>query len=282
MAPSVGVRGSAMADLFQIIDDIDADKQAMVIKRLEDRAQMPKFAAIRASYFDKIGLPLTGRIHELGCGTGAVCRAIASRPGFVGTVIGSDLSATLIEAARNITAKSGLKNIEYYQADGQGSDAHEGHYDLVLAHTVISHVANPAALLREAIRLARPGGQIILHDGDYASMTFNTNTPELDLKMPELILQAIVANRYVMREIPRLLRQSDVKITHSMSDVVLEIGTGEFFPSIAKNYGPIAIGAGIALQAEFDHWIDAMDRALSENTFFGSCNYVTYGMVRAR
>jgi 2-polyprenyl-3-methyl-5-hydroxy-6-metoxy-1,4-benzoquinol methylase len=278
---TVGVRGAAMADLFQFIDDVDADKQAMVVKRLEDRAQMPKFAAIRENYFDKIGLPATGRIHELGCGTGAVCRAIASRPGFVGTVIGSDLSATLIEAARDITAKFGLKNIEYYQADGQGSDAHEGQYDLVLAHTVISHVANPAALLREAIRLARPGGQIILHDGDYASMTFNTNTPELDLKMPELILQAVVANRYVMREIPRLLRQCDVRISHALADVVLEIGTGEYFPSLAKNYGPIAIGAGIALQAEFDHWIEAIDRALSENTFFGSCNYVTYGMVRS-
>jgi 2-polyprenyl-3-methyl-5-hydroxy-6-metoxy-1,4-benzoquinol methylase len=270
-----------MADLFQIIDDIDADKRALVVKRLEDRAQMPKFAVIRENYFDKIGLPITGRIHELGCGTGAVCRAIASRPGFVGTVIGSDLSATLIETARDITAKSGLKNVEYYQADGQGSDAHKGQYDLVLAHTVISHVANPAALVREAIRLARPGGQIILHDGDYASMIFNTNTSELDRQMPELILQAVVANRYVMREIPRLVSQLDIKITHTIGDVVLEIGTGEYFPSLAKNYGPIAIGAGLAPQAEFDHWIRAMDRALSENTFFGSCNYVTYGMVRS-
>jgi 2-polyprenyl-3-methyl-5-hydroxy-6-metoxy-1,4-benzoquinol methylase len=183
-----------MADLFQFIDDIGADKQAMVVKRLEDRAQMPKFAAMRENYFDKIGLPITGRIHELGCGTGAVCRAIASRPGFVGAVVGSDLSARLIETARDITAKSDLKNIEYYQADGQGSDVHDGQYDLVLAHTVISHVAHPATFLCEAIRLARPGGQIILHDGDYASITFNTNTPELDLKMPELILQAVVAN----------------------------------------------------------------------------------------
>ena len=39
-----------MPDLFQIIDDIDADKQAVVIKRLEDRAQIPKFVAIRESY----------------------------------------------------------------------------------------------------------------------------------------------------------------------------------------------------------------------------------------
>jgi hypothetical protein len=54
-----------------------------------------------------------------------------------------------------------------------------------LAHTAISHVADPAAFLREAIRLARPAGQIILHDGDYASLTFDTNTPDLDLKMPD-------------------------------------------------------------------------------------------------
>ena len=269
-----------MPDLFQFIDDIDADKQAMVVKRLEDRAQMPKFAQIRESYFDEIGLPLAGRILELGCGTGAVSRAIASRPGFVGTVVGSDLSAKLIETAKNITAKFGLKNIEYCQADGQGGDAHDGQYDLVLAHTVISHVTDPVAFLREAIRLAKPGGQIILHDGDYASYTFDTNTPDLDLKMPGLISPA--ANKYVMRAIPRLLRHSDVEITHAIGDVVLEIGNGEFFPGLARNYGPIAVRAGTVLQAEMDRWIGAIDRSLSENTFFGSCNYMTYGLVKAR
>ena len=270
-----------MPDLWQFIDDIDADKQAMLVKRLEDRAQMPKFAEIRENYLDKIGLPLSGRILELGCGTGAVCRAIASRLGFVGTVIGSDLSAKLIETAKDITAKSGLKNIEYFQADGQGSDAHHGQFDLVLAHTVISHVADPAAFLREAIRLARPAGQVILHDGDYASLTFSTNTPELDIKMPDLILQVVVANRYVMREIPHLLHQLDVKITHAIGDVVLEIGNGEFFPGLAKNLGAVAVEAGIANQVEFDRWIEAIDRALSENTFFGSCNFLTYGIVKA-
>ena len=104
---------------------------------------------------------------------------------------------------------------------------------------------------------------------------------ELDPKMPELILQVVVANRFVMREIPRLLRQSDVKITHAIGDVLLEIGNGEFFPSLAKNIGPIAVGAGIIIQSEFDNWIEAIDRALSENRFFGSCNYVTYGLAKA-
>src|SRR5215475_3655257 len=207
-----------MPDVFQFIDEIDPDRQAMVVRRLESRAQIPRFVEIRENYFSKIGLPLAGRMLDLGCGTGAVSRAIASRPGFTGMVVGSDLSAKLIEAAKDITAKSGLKNIEYCQADGQGSRVHDGQYDLVLAHTVISHVADPVAFLREAVRLAKPGGQIIVHDGDYASYTFDTNTPELDLKMPGLIIPA--ANKYVMREIPSLLRHLGVEINHAIGDVV--------------------------------------------------------------
>ena len=253
----------------------------MVTERLENRAQMPQFVAIRESYFDKIGLPAEGDIHELGCGTGAVCRAIASRPGFNGTVSGSDLSASLIETAREITAKTDLKNVHYYHADGQVSDAHEAQYDLVLAHTVISHVKNPKAFLNEAICLAKPGGKIVIHDGDYASLTFDTGTPELDRKMPDVILQAVVANRYVMREVPRLLQQFNVDITYAIGDVVLETGNGEYFPGLAKNYSPVAVDGGLAEQAEADLWLNKIDRALSENVFFGCCNFVTYCLFKS-
>src|SRR5262249_47641410 len=104
--------GGGMADLWQFIDEIDADKQAILVKRLEDRAQMPKFAAIRESYFDKIGVPVTGQILELGCGIGGGCPAIASRTGFFWNLVGSDLSAKIIFTAKDITAKSRLKKIE--------------------------------------------------------------------------------------------------------------------------------------------------------------------------
>lgn len=75
-----------MPDVFQSIDDIDADKQSMIAERLEARAAMPNFAAIRDAYFKEIDLPSVKRVLELGCGTGAVCRAVATWPGFVGDV----------------------------------------------------------------------------------------------------------------------------------------------------------------------------------------------------
>jgi hypothetical protein len=73
----------------------------------------------------------------------------------------------------------------------------------------------------------------------------------------------------------------DVKLTHTIGDVLLEIGTGEYFPNLARNYGPIAVGAGLAVQPELESWIEAIDRTLSENLFFGSCNFVTYGLTKA-
>ena len=48
------------------------DRPILVVKRLEDRDQMPKFAEIRENYFDKIGTAPDGPLLELGCGTGAV------------------------------------------------------------------------------------------------------------------------------------------------------------------------------------------------------------------
>ncbi|MDH3662699.1 MAG: methyltransferase domain-containing protein [Alphaproteobacteria bacterium] len=265
-----------MPDIFQSIDELDSDKQTMVADRLENRAKLDQFAAIRERYFDKIGLPATGTVHELGCGTGVVCRAIAARPQFAGTVTGSDLSASLIDVATEMTAKSGLSNVRFFQADGQGSDQHDMHYDLVLAHTTISHVSDPKAFLNEAVRLAKPGGKVVIHDGDYASMTFDTSTPALDLEMSEKILQAVVANRYVMRQMPRLLKEANVDITHAIGDVVLEAGNGEYLPMLARNYCPIAVSAGLARQADVDVWLSALDRALSESVFFGSCSFATY------
>lgn len=265
-----------MPDVFQSIDDIDDDKQSMIADRLEMRAAMPKFVAVRDAYFEAIDLPSVGRLLELGCGTGAVCRAIATWPGFEGEVTGSDLSKSLIDTAKRLTDAVGIEGIRYLQADGQGSTAHQGDYDLVLGHTVISHVDDPNAFLSEALRLVRPGGRVVIHDGDYASMTFDTGAPEYDRDLPAKYFDAIIANPFVMREMPRRLSQLGVKSYEATGAMVLEAGTGEYFPGIIRNYASIAVAAGVVSDDETEGWIAALDRALEHQSFFGSCNFVTY------
>jgi len=267
-----------MVDLFQVVDDLDKEKQELVANRLEIRAAMPSFAKIRKSYFDRLGLLSEKHIHELGCGTGAICRAVAEDPSFKGQISGSDLSASLVNQARKLAKEAGLESIQFFQADGQGSDFPAGAYDVVLAHTVFSHVAEPTALVREMMRLARQGGRLVIHDADFSSVTFGSGNAELDRKMPKQYLDAICQSPYVMHDMPRLLKQFGLEVEETFGDMVLEIGTGTFFPAWADNFGPMAIDGGSAEEADVLSWNKSIAAALDNRTFYGACNFMTYSV----
>lgn len=269
-----------MADIFQRVDELETEQRSMIAERLEFRAAMPRFVEVRDDYLEEIGLPMEGQVLELGCGTGAVCRAIATWPGFKGKVTGSDLSESLIETARELAVESGIDGIEFIQADGQGSTAYEGEFDMVLGHTVISHVADPDAFLAEALRLARPGGKVVIHDADYASLSFDTGTPELDRVLPQKYSQILFANPFVMRELPGRLRRLGVRPSKTIGALVVEVGGAEYFPGIIRNYAPTAVAAGVVSESEVTGWVASLDRALAEERFFGSCNYLTYAFER--
>ena len=48
-------------------------------------------------------------------------------------------------------------------------------FDVVVMHTLASHVAEPATVLAEPRRLLPPGGRLVVFDGDYASTTFGVS-----------------------------------------------------------------------------------------------------------
>ena len=52
-------------------------------------------------------------------------------------------------------------------------------FDVVHAHQVLQHVADPVAALREMRRVCRPGGVVAVRDGDYAAMTWYPPEPAL-------------------------------------------------------------------------------------------------------
>jgi ubiquinone/menaquinone biosynthesis C-methylase UbiE len=72
-------------------------------------------------------------------------------------------------------------------------------FDLVTAHTLVSHVDEPVRVLEEAMWVLRPGGTLVVFDGDYATLTFGTEDPEHGRAWDERIVRAIIANPRVMR-----------------------------------------------------------------------------------
>jgi len=264
-------------DIFQKINSLDAEGIQRVVDRLEYRGQYAPFVQMREAYLEQLNLASTATVLDLGCGTGVVARAIAARPSFQGHVVGSDFSSALLDAAARFAQAEGVgSRLSFRVGDAQKLEEDDAAYDVVIAHTVVSHVPDPAAVIAEAARVVRPGGSVAIFDGDYASFTYATGDRALDSELVQAILSTVVANAYVMRVLPALLWRFGLSITAFLPSVLAEAGKAAFFASAAESYAPMTVKAGTASIERAERWLTASHESSADGTFFASCNYYTY------
>jgi ubiquinone/menaquinone biosynthesis C-methylase UbiE len=269
-------------DAMQFINEQNAATLERFIERLEFRGNDPTFVAYREAYLKLIDLPRTAAVLDLGCGTGVVTRAIATRDGFAGTVTGIDQSPEFIAAAERLAADDGVGDrVEFVIGDAHALDLPPASFDAAVAHTLVSHVRDPLAVLAEAARVVRPGGSVAVFDGDYASLTFGGSDPRVDAAMERAIQSIIMSSPRVMRELPRLLPKAGLRLMATQAHVYAEAGSSGFLLNLAETYGPLAASTGLVPAGQVDAWLADQRRSAEDGTFFAACNYYAYVAHRA-
>ena len=269
-------------DAMQFINEQDSPTLERFIERLEFRAKDPTFTAYREAYLKLLDLARVEAVLDLGCGTGVVTRAIAAREGFAGTVTGVDQSPGFIAAAERFAAADGLGDrIEFVVSDAHALDLPAASFDVAVAHTLVSHVRDPLAVLAEAARVVRPTGSVAVFDGDYSSLTFACDDAELGEAMERAVQSIIKSSPRVMRELPRLLPRAGLRLTATQAHVYAEAGSSRFLLNQAETYGPLAASTGLVPAAQADAWLADQRRSAEEGTFFAACNYYAYVAQRA-
>jgi ubiquinone/menaquinone biosynthesis C-methylase UbiE len=269
-------------DVYRITDKLDGDTLDVLETRLEARGRHPRFLHMMGEYLDAMGIDGAATVLDVGCGTGVVARAIARRPGFRGRITGIDVSPRLIDAARRFAGQEGLAAVTDFRAgDSQSLQLPDGAFDAVIAHTLISHVDSPRAVLDELARVVKPGGKIGIFDGDYASITFGTDDPARGRAMDEAIIAAIVTNPRVMREMPQLLRDARLDLVQSFAYVLAEVGTVDFWKPGIQSFMKLMPKSGAASEADAVAWAEEVLRRSDRGVFFGACNFYSYIATRA-
>ena len=265
-------------DAMQLVNAQDPATRERFIERLELRGKDPTFVAYREAYLELIDLPGTATVLDLGCGTGVVARAIAARDGITGTVTGIDLSDDFIAAAETFAADDGVSDrVQFAVGDAHQLDFRAASFDTVVAHTLVSHVRDPLAVLAEAARVVRPGGYLAVFDGDYASLTFGCSDPRLGEAVEPALQATIMSSPRVMREIPRLLPKAGLRLIATQAHVYAEAGSSTFMLNLAETYAPLtAASTGQLSAAHVDAWLADQPRSASDGTFFAACNYYAY------
>ncbi len=264
-------------DPHRFVNELDQRAIEGLMARLESRSKDVVFNRLLDRYFERLTLPPGANVLEVGCGTGAVTRSLARRDDFDGTVLGVDHSQTFIDAASRYSHYENINHrVSFTVGDAHRLDLPTAHFDAVIAHTLISHVTQPISVLREMARVTKPGGTVVIFDGDYASLTYAYPDHDFGQRMDVALADATFNNPRIMRDLPRLLPEIGLNIADAWGEAVVEIGNASYFRSFAETYASYVIQSGMIPEDSVSAWMTAQKQAMQNGTFFASCNYYTY------
>src|SRR5436190_9300881 len=111
----------------------------------------------RVQAIQRMSIQSGDRLLEVGIGTG-INACLYPRDC---NVTGIDLSAPMLEKARERFARKGVRNVRLQEMDAATLKFADDTFDIVYAPYLISVVPDPVAVVREMHRVCRPGGRII-------------------------------------------------------------------------------------------------------------------------
>jgi len=154
---------------------ISQDQLRLSRRLSQKQSQAESFFAGAAGQWDKLRTELYGQLFphaaiaallprhwvvaDLGCGTGAITAELAP---YVKQVIGVDQSAAMLKAARKRTAE--LPQVDLRRGELSQLPIHDQTCDGVILSLVLTYVPDPLLVLREAARILKPAGCVVVVD----------------------------------------------------------------------------------------------------------------------
>jgi SAM-dependent methyltransferase len=161
--------------------------QASELERLQLQSRVWEPSGRRL--LEQIGDGRGARALDVGCGVLGWLRILSEWVGPDGEVTGTDIDAAMLGSADRFVSNEGLRNVGLAEDDLFASELEPDSFDLVHARYEICPLGRAHEQMQTYLRLARPGGTIVLEDPDPGSWHFNPSAPALE-RLIALIVEA--------------------------------------------------------------------------------------------
>jgi SAM-dependent methyltransferase len=152
--------------------------QASELERLRLQSQVWEPSGRRL--LEQIGDGRGAHALDVGCGVLGWLRVLSDWVGPDGEVTGTDVDEAMLASAERFVTDEGLSNVSLVKDDLFASKLETDSFDLVHARYEICPLGRAHEQMETYLRLARPGGTIVLEDPDSGSWHFNPPAPALE------------------------------------------------------------------------------------------------------
>jgi SAM-dependent methyltransferase len=229
------------------------------------RQQAGELAPESEWLLDRVGLKPGQRAADLGCGPRGILDLLAERVGPDGWVTGLDTDPAHTAIAAGFLAERGVTWADVVTGDARSTGLPAGSFDLVHARTLLVNVPDPAGVVAEMARLAKPGGQVAALEIDIECRICYPSHPAWERATAILppMLRRHGADPLIGRRVPELFRRA------GLTDVGVEVRAPAYPPGhsrrtilfdLIRAMRPQVVEMGLATEAELEE-IDAAGRA---------------------
>ena len=221
-----------------------------------------------AALLDRVGVRAGWRTIDLGCGPGGILDLLSARAGAGGQVTGVDADAGHAAAARAYARENALANVRILHADARRTGLPGAAFDLVHTRMVLVNISQPAEVVAEMARLARPGGWVAAQEADALGVCYPPH-PDLD-RLTELLVTAVHddgADPQLGRRLPHLFRDAGLaEVGVEARSDVYPAGHAQrtLLPDLVRAIRPKVVARGFASEAELDALDAAVRRHLAD------------------
>lgn len=254
---------------------VDASGEAdRLIQVLEEADLALGWAELRQTWLDFAGVGPGQTILDVGCGTGVITRDLAQRIGNQGKVIGIDPSERLIEVAVRRMEELGLEDrIEFRCGDGAALAFADGHFDLVVASLVFGHVPNGMEVLKEMVRVARPGGAVLAFDHDIDTIVIAAADRGLTRRIVHAYCDRYFTRGWAGRELYGMFRQAKLEGITILPLTHVSTEFGVHWQRMVERLCSVAVKTGRVSKGEAVAWRADLDQKGRDGRFFASRSY---------
>ena len=146
-------------------------------------------APVTELLLDLAGVTVNSRVLDLGAGTGDQTLLAAQRVGPGGTVLATDISASMLDLAQEAARAADFLNVRTQVMDAQHLELESGSFDAVIARFSLQFVPDVQRALAEVLRVLKPGGR-------FAAVVYSTIERNPFRAAPQAIASRLAGRRF--------------------------------------------------------------------------------------